>query len=99
VSAPSSDGFIVVLDDLQRVADQALPALGDVLRGQLGTLNTHEKLNGAGRLPGVDAYQRAYDVYTSDIAARQQRGCDVVYETAEAARQIAMLYRRADGQG
>jgi hypothetical protein len=48
-----SDGFGVALDELQRVGDVALPALRDVMAGQLSTLTAHEGLDGPGRLEDI----------------------------------------------
>jgi hypothetical protein len=92
-------GFKVNLDELQRVADEAFPALADVMRTQLPVLNAHEGLHGpGGSLTEVAAFQLAYASYSDEIAARQKHGCEVADVTATAARDIVGLYRRADGQ-
>jgi hypothetical protein len=93
------DGFKVNLDELQRVADVALPALRDIMSAQLPVLNAHEGLAGpGGGLAEVAALQSVYARFTDDIAARQKHGVEVVDATALAARGIVTLYRRADGQ-
>ncbi|MCE7003205.1 hypothetical protein LWC34_10230 [Kibdelosporangium philippinense] len=93
------DGFRVALDELQRVGDQALPALRDIMAVQLPILTSHEGLGGPGRLEEVGAYQVTYARFTDEIAARQKHGAEVVDATAQAVKSIVALYRRADGQG
>ncbi|GAB3150523.1 hypothetical protein GCM10027258_48700 [Amycolatopsis stemonae] len=93
------NGFKVALDELQRVGDSALPALRDIMGTQLPVLNAHEGLAGPGHLDAVNDYQLAYARFTDEIAARQKHGTEVVDATAEVAKAIVTLYRRADGQG
>ncbi len=92
------NGFKVALDELQRVGDSALPTLRDIMGTQLPVLNAHEGLAGPGHLDAINDYQLAYARFTDEIAARQKRGTEVVDATAEAAKAIVALYRRADGQ-
>ncbi|SFW88601.1 hypothetical protein [Amycolatopsis australiensis] len=92
------NGFKVAVDELQRVGDDALPALRDIMGSQLPVLTAHEGLAGPGSLDAVNDFQLAYARFTDEIAARQKHGIEVVDATAEAAKAIAALYRRADGQ-
>ncbi len=95
----ADSGFKANLDELQRVADVALPALRDIMGAQLPVLNAHEGLAGpGGGLAEIAAFQSAYARFTDDIAARQKHGDGVVDTTAQAAHDIVTLYRRADGQ-
>jgi len=93
------NGFKVALDELQRVGDSALPALRDIMGAQLPVLNAHEGLAGPGSFGAVNDFQLVYARFTDEIAARQKHGTEVVDATAEAAKAIVALYRRADGQG
>jgi hypothetical protein len=93
------NGFRVALDELQRVGDSALPTLRDIMGAQLPVLNAHEGLAGPGALDAINDYQTTYARFTDEIAARQKHGTEVVDATAEAAKTIVALYRRADGQG
>ncbi|QFU86404.1 hypothetical protein YIM_05930 [Amycolatopsis sp. YIM 10] len=69
----SDNGFTVALDELARVADQAFPALAEIMGAQLVVLNSHEGLHGpGGGLPAVAQYQSTYANYTDEIAARQK---------------------------
>ncbi|GAA1967024.1 hypothetical protein [Amycolatopsis minnesotensis] len=91
--------FEVDLEQLQRVAEDALPEIGDIMRDQLGVLTSHEGLAGpGGSMAEVADFQSAYATFSDEVAARQKHGCEVVYATAQAASGIVALYRRADGQ-
>ncbi|MDX3193800.1 hypothetical protein PV458_35830 [Streptomyces sp. MN03-5084-2B] len=92
------NGFKVALDELQRVGESALPTLRDIMNAQLPVLNAHEGLAGSGTFDSVNDFQLAYARFTDEIAARQKHGTEVVDATAEAAKAIVALYRRADGQ-
>ncbi|MEV7040696.1 hypothetical protein [Amycolatopsis sp. NPDC051061] len=92
------NGFKVALDELHRVGESALPALRDIMVAHLSVLNAHEGLAGPGKLDTIDDFQLSYARFTDEIAARQEHGAEVVDATAEAAKAIVALYRRADGQ-
>ncbi|MFG1646685.1 hypothetical protein ACGFMK_40965 [Amycolatopsis sp. NPDC049252] len=92
------NGFTVALDELQRVGESALPTLRDIMGSQLPVLNAHEGLAGPGTLDAINEFQLSYARFTDEIAARQKHGTEVVDATAEAAKAIVALYRRADGQ-
>jgi hypothetical protein len=93
------NGFKVALDELQRVGDSARPALRDIMGAQLSVLNAHEGLADPGHLEAINDYQLAYARFTDEITARQKHRTEVVDATAEAAKAIVALYRRADGPG
>ncbi|WP_410628038.1 hypothetical protein [Amycolatopsis sp. cmx-8-4] len=92
------NGFKVALDELQRVGESALPTLRDIMGSQLPVLNAHEGLAGLGTLDVINEFQLSYARFTDEIAARQKHGTEIVDATAEAAKAIVALYRRADGQ-
>jgi hypothetical protein len=93
------DEFEVNLPELEKIANQHLPSVAAALRAPANVLMAHEGLEGPGRLDAVYAIEGAYAHFTDSVGIRQRTGCDRIDATAEALRNIADLYRRADGQG
>lgn len=98
MTSPST-GFQVHLDELEHGATTVLPRVADILRPPAKVLSIHEGLGGPTATREATGVQETYAAYMDFLAARQNRLCDAVGETAEALRQIVELYRRADGQG
>jgi hypothetical protein len=93
-----TDGFEVEVAELEKIATQHLPSIANALRAPASVLLTHEGLGGPGQFPAVDAIQGAYAHFTDSIGNRQRLGCERIDATAAALRDVADLYRRADGQ-
>lgn len=99
MSSPSNSwGFTAEVNDLEHMAN-SLVEVADLLRAPVGVLTAHEGLDGPGFVQASRDMCTAYAHFTDSIGHRQKTGCDRIDDTARALREIASLYRRADGQG
>ena len=95
----TQDGFAVDLSELDKAANQCLPAAADVLRPPGQLLATYEGLEGSVRGDAAGTMPAAYGSFTWFLGDRQRRICDVIDATAQALQEIAEVYRRTDGAG
>lgn len=88
--------FKVQIDHLYTIANVKLAALHDALApGAQSLIDVSDVTRG---VPSqVRAADVSYDCLAYDLGARQQRACDVVNAVAEALRQVADVYKKADG--
>ena len=95
----TGEGFGADVDTLDRVAKTELPAAAQALRALVGIVTDHEPTRRPMQVGAVGAMERQYGAFTEAIGRRQRLGCDRIDQTAEALHDIAVVYRRADGQG
>ena len=89
------DGFEVQVDELDKAADECLTPVADYLWQRAKEIKkSHLEAGGdmATRLVGH------YNLFVDEIGDRQTDGCARIDDTAKALKDIADLYRRADGQ-
>lgn len=95
----TGEGFSADADTLDRVARTELPSAAQALRALIGIVTDHEPTQRPMRVDAVSAMERQYGAFTEAIGRRQRLGCDRIDQTGEALHDIAVVYRRADGQG
>lgn len=93
------DGFQTNVGELEKIANNWLPATAATLRTPMAVLGDHTPTPRPMNVPEVYDVEKAYSGLTQAIADRLENGAKLVDETAEALREIAALYRRVDGQG
>lgn len=88
------DGFSVQVDELDKAADESLMPVADYL-WEVAKLIKKSSVGGSGL---AEEFAEAYAQFTDEIGDRQAEGCARIDDTADALKDIADLYRRADGQ-
>jgi hypothetical protein len=88
------DGFSVQVDELDKAADESLKPVADYL-WEVAKQVKRSSVDGGGL---AETFTEAYAQYTDEVGDRQAEGCARIDDTADALRDIADLYRRADGQ-
>jgi hypothetical protein len=91
-------GFAVDLTELDQIANEYLPRAVAVLQGSIGVIQSHEGLEGPGRLAELFPMEDEYAAFTDSLGNQQRVGCERIEATSEALREIVELYRRVDGQ-
>lgn len=87
--------FRTDLDQLARVADVRLPELLDMFQSRVSAYDKFDGVSPPTMSPGIDS---AFYELNGTLRQRMKRLCEVSEATAQALRDIAHLYKRADGQ-
>ncbi|UVS80141.1 hypothetical protein [Actinokineospora sp. UTMC 2448] len=94
-----TSGFGLHLNELDRLANQELPLLAEMMAEPIPALAAFHDFGPTHNCPEAGAVTRAHSAHLDLISSRQRQVCDAIDETAGTLREIIALYRRADGQG